>query len=126
MVNFVRVQFAPSENGAPYALVPIESQITGPSRSAVNSVPSRVGTCHSKAEVLAIFGEVMSKVSGPPVYKVRKGLPSGDTTVVEMFFQAVAKNGWHFEQNFIGDESISTQMGKRDGWGSETIIRICV
>jgi len=43
---------------------------------------------------------VISKFSGceSPVGKITNVLVSGDSAVVEIFFQAVAKNGWKFEQ----------------------------
>ena len=94
--DFVRTEFAPWETQNPMPW--FEKLPDNVSWHICGTLNPKAGTYNSKAEVIAVFGELMSKVAGPPDCKITNVLPSGDTAVVEMFFHAIAKNGWHFDQ----------------------------
>ena len=49
-------------------------------------------------QVIAVFEELMSKYAGPPDCEIRNVLASGESVVAAIFYRAIAKNGWHLEQ----------------------------
>jgi ketosteroid isomerase-like protein len=88
---FIRAQFAPweTENPMPF-FEKIPDNVSWIVGGTVN--PLR-GHYHSKAEVLTVYGQLMSKFAGPTISKITNILPSGDSAVIEMTSHGVSKAG---------------------------------
>ena len=88
---FVRAEFAPweSENPIPF----FEKLPDNISWTVSGSINPLRGHYTSKAEVLAVFGKLISKFATPTTFKVTNVLPSGDYAVVEMTSHGVSNGG---------------------------------
>lgn len=95
--EFVRAEFAPWESGDPTAFFEkLPDNISWTVNGKLNPL---AGHYTSKADVLATFGRLISKLAGPPACKITNLLTSGDYAVVEADFKSVSKGGNSYDQN---------------------------
>jgi len=93
---FIRSEFAPwlTENPLPF----FEKLPDNVSWTVCGSFNRLAGHYNSKNEVLGVFGQLMSRFTGPPTLKITNVLPSGNYAVVEMTSHGISLKGEKFDQ----------------------------
>lgn len=92
----VRSQFEDWEKGDPTAFFnTLSENVSWTVNGKLNPL---AGHYTSKEDALGAFGQLSSKLSGPPTCKIKNLLISGDYAVVEMDFSTVSKGGKNYDQ----------------------------
>jgi ketosteroid isomerase-like protein len=112
--DFVRSHFAPWESDNPISF--FDTLPDNVSWIITGKLNPKSGHYNSRAEVLEVFGSLMSKLSASPTCKITNVLTSKDYGVIEMDFHAVSKGGNDFDQDlcwvcrYEGDKCVAVKL----------------